>query len=131
MYIESINIKSVNDKTKGESCIKLTEMSSAPSTIVRPSSLNYKISLNEATIDFVKKEMPIQDDQFIDVQLEDPKFDNAAGKAADHKEEDFDDAMFDMTVSINVGRKANASKNTDVYINEDGQTKDAWFREED
>ena len=40
--------------------------------------------------------------------------------------------MFDMTVSVNVGRKANANKNsTEVYVNEDGQTKDAWFKEED
>ena len=61
-YIESINIKSSDDDKKGGSSIKLTEMSSAPSTMVKPSSLNYKISLNEATNDFVKKEMSIQDD---------------------------------------------------------------------
>ena len=36
-----------------------------------------------------------------------------------------------MTVSVNVGRKVTTNKNTEVYINEDGQTKDAWFREED
>jgi len=41
--------------------------------LVRPSSLNYKISLSEAVGDFIKKDMPLADDQFIDVNLEDPK----------------------------------------------------------
>ena len=39
--------------------------------------------------------------------------------------------MFDMTVSVNMGRKVNANKHAEVYVNEDGQTKDAWFKEED
>jgi hypothetical protein len=34
--------------------------------------LNYKISLSEAVLDFIKKDMQLQDDQVIDVQLEDP-----------------------------------------------------------
>jgi len=34
---------------------------------VRPSSLNYKISLSEAVVDFIKKDMPLLEDQYIDV----------------------------------------------------------------
>jgi hypothetical protein len=53
--------------------VKLTEVNGAqPSSLVRPSSLNYKISLSEAVLDFIKKDMQLQDDQMIDVQLEDP-----------------------------------------------------------
>jgi len=55
------------------STIKLSEGNSQPSSLVRPSSLNYKISLSEAVNDFIKKDMPTLDDQFIDVQNEDPK----------------------------------------------------------
>ena len=33
-----------------------------PSTLVRPSSLNYKISLREAVAEFIKKDMPMNDD---------------------------------------------------------------------
>jgi hypothetical protein len=55
------------------STIKLSENNATPASLVRPSSLNYKISLSEAVIDFIKKDMPVQDDQFIDVNLEDPK----------------------------------------------------------
>ena len=47
--------------------VKLAEGSAQPPTLVRPSSLNYKISLSEAVTDFIKKDMPILDDQFIDV----------------------------------------------------------------
>ena len=58
-------------------------------------------------MDFIKKDMPLQNDQFIDVQTEDPKFDpkfnSSTGKTGnkankDHNLEDFDDCMFDMTV---------------------------------
>ena len=45
-----------------ESTIKLSEGSSQPASIVRPSSLNYKISLSEAVVDFIKKDMPLLDD---------------------------------------------------------------------
>jgi hypothetical protein len=53
--------------------IKLSENNGTPSSLVRPSSLNYKISLSEAVGDFIKKDMPLADDQIIDVNLEDPK----------------------------------------------------------
>ena len=55
------------------STIRLAENNSTPGSLVRPSSLNYKISLSEAVVDFIKKDMPLADDQFIDVNLEDPK----------------------------------------------------------
>ena len=55
------------------STIRLAENNSTPGSLVRPSSLNYKISLSEAVGDFIKKDMPLNDDQFIDVNLEDPK----------------------------------------------------------
>ena len=87
-------------------------MNNAPSTLVKPSSLNYKISLCEAVLDFNKKELPLQEDQFIDVHTEDPKQSQnnnnqssttEGGKKsnAEHNFEDFDDTMFDMTVTNN------------------------------
>jgi hypothetical protein len=121
-------------------------MSNAPTSLVRPSSLNYKISLSEAVNDFVKKEMPVQDDQFIDVLTEDPKFSPNTqgagsgksgnnGSGADHNLEDFDDVLFDMTAPTNTagGRSGNnknnkntglpqtplnSQQNPGVYINE-------------
>lgn len=54
----------LDDKT---STIKISEGTSQPSSLVRPSSLNYKISLSEAVNDFVKKEWPCNDDQVVDV----------------------------------------------------------------
>ena len=90
-------------------------MNNAPSTLVKPSSLNYKISLCEAVLDFNKKELPLQEDQFIDVHTEDPKQSqntnqtNAEGgkkNVAEHNFEDFDDTMFDMTAT-NYQRGAN------------------------
>ena len=67
-YIEKINIREFDPKMDEKtSTIKLSEGTSQPSTLVRPSSLNYKISLSEAVNDFVKKDMPCNDDQFIDV----------------------------------------------------------------
>ena len=61
-YIEQINIKDSQKGVQGEikgSSIKLSEMNNAPTTLVRPSSLNYKISLTEGVIDFIKKDMPL------------------------------------------------------------------------
>ena len=34
-------------------------MNAVPKDLVRPSSLNYKISLTEAVADFLKKELPL------------------------------------------------------------------------
>jgi hypothetical protein len=71
---------------------------------VRPSSLNYKISLSEAVNDFIKKDMPINDDQYIDVNLEDPKVSANQGSTGNKNssnnnpvDEELDDLMFDMT----------------------------------
>ena len=80
-------------------------MNSPPSSLVRPSSLNYKISLSEAVTDFIKKDMPLLEDQYIDVHTEDPKSSgggSGAGgskstSATDKDYDEFDDAMFDMT----------------------------------
>ena len=62
-------IREFNDKMDEKlSTIKISEGNGQPSSLVRPSSLNYKISLSEAVNDFIKKDMPLTDDQFIDVQ---------------------------------------------------------------
>ena len=60
-YIEKIQIKEFNKLNDGESTIKLSENNGQPSTLVRPSSLNYKISLSEAVSDFNAKDMPTTD----------------------------------------------------------------------
>ena len=131
--------------------VKLSEGSGQPSTLVRPSSLNYKISLSEAVVDFIKKDMPLMEDQYIDVQAEEPK---AGGSAANHGTkaqstphvnapgeayEEFDDIMFDMTTpnmkmthtAKSKNHPATPYSNSTIYINEKGQSQDAWFREED
>ena len=67
-YIEKIQIgeffQSENKEEKANlETVKLTEGNGAqPSSLVRPSSLNYKISLSEAVLDFIKKDMQLQDD---------------------------------------------------------------------
>ena len=85
-YIEQIKIREFNEaKTpneKNESTIKQSDMNSPPSSLVRPSSLNYKISLSEAVCDFTKKDMPVGEDQYIDVHTEDPKFSPAGSVVA-------------------------------------------------
>ena len=88
------------------STVKLSESNNTPSSLVRPSSLNYKISLSEAVVDFIKKDMPLQEDQFIDVMLEDPKASQKESNNSNNNKnnnnaepEEFDDTMFDMTTS--------------------------------
>ena len=44
------------------STVRLSENNGTPASLVRPSSLNYKISLSEAVVDFTKKDMPVLDD---------------------------------------------------------------------
>lgn len=135
-----------------ETTVKLAEGSAQPPTLVRPSSLNYKISLSEAVTDFIKKDMPLQDDQYIDVQAEEPKSSGAGATGPGKTQtphvnppgeayEELDDVMFDMTAPN--AKQSNASKgskghpqtpntqNHTTYVNETGQTKDAWFREEE
>lgn len=96
-------------------------MNSAPSTLVRPSSLNYKISLSEGVNDFIKKDMPLADDQFIDILTEDPKFNTNNNNNGNNKGnnngglefnfEEFDDVMFDMsTPNIQGGGRSGNSK---------------------
>lgn len=98
-----------------QSTIRISEGNSQPTSLVRPSSLNYKISLSEAVNDFIKKDMPTTDEQFIDVVLEEPKVLQATthttGKGNNNnnnnnEHDDFDDVMFDMTAP-NVGRSTN------------------------
>jgi len=73
-HIENIMIREFNPKMDEKaSTIKLSEGNNQPSSLVRPSSLNYKISLREAVVDFIKKETPLNEDQFLDVQTEDPR----------------------------------------------------------
>jgi hypothetical protein len=62
-YIENIMIREFNPKMdEKQSTIKISEGNSQPSSLVRPSSLNYKISLREAVVDFIKKETPLNED---------------------------------------------------------------------
>jgi hypothetical protein len=64
-YIEKIQIGEFYNTEKKEEkqsleTVKLTEGNGAqPSSLVRPSSLNYKISLSEAVLDFIKKDMQL------------------------------------------------------------------------
>lgn len=110
--IEKIQIREFNDKLdEKESTIKLCDGNNQPGSIVRPSSLNYKISLSEAVEDFIKKDMPVADDQFIDVALEEPK---PSGQSNSNKAngphvnppgeayEELDDIMWEM--SVNAGK---------------------------
>lgn len=119
-YIDKIMIREFNkDKLdEKQSTIKISEGNSQPTSLVRPSSLNYKISLSEAVNDFIKKDMPTTDEQFIDVVLEEPKVlqnssnHTTGGKGNNNnnnnnnEHDDFDDVMFDMTAP-NVSRTTN------------------------
>ena len=84
--IEDIKIREFNpNMEEKESTIKLCEGTNQPSSIVRPSSLNFKISLSEAVVAFMKKDMPVADTEFVDVQPEEPKNNqttNAKGTSA-------------------------------------------------
>lgn len=66
-YIEKIQIGEFyntgpekKEEKQSLETVKLTEGNGAqPSSLVRPSSLNYKISLSEAVLDFIKKDMQL------------------------------------------------------------------------
>lgn len=59
-YIDKIQIREFNaDMDPNASTIRLAENNNTPGSLVRPSSLNYKISLSEAVVDFIKKDMPL------------------------------------------------------------------------
>ena len=59
-YIEKIQIREFNPEMDEDAItIKLSENNNTPGSLVRPSSLNYKISLSEAVGDFIKKDMPL------------------------------------------------------------------------
>lgn len=64
--------------------------------------------MSEAVNDFIKKDMPVGDDQFIDVNLEDPKVSANQGSSGNNKSnsnnnnndhDELDDLMFDMTTT--------------------------------
>lgn len=137
-----------------ESTIKMAEGTAQPSSIVRPSSLNYKISLSEAVMAFIKKDMPVQENEFIDVVAEEPKTSGSNNNAKNNNPhvnppgeayDEFDDLMFDMTTpNTKQGANTKSSKNNPqtpmntnminggtMYVSENGQAKDAWFREEE
>lgn len=102
-YIEKIAVREFNKNLgANESTITLTKGNGQqPSQIVRPSSLNYKISLREAVGEFIKKDMPLQDDQFIHVETEEAKQTTSSKNAQvnhNNAHDDFCDLMFDMTV---------------------------------
>ena len=140
-YIEDIKIREFNpNMDEKQSTIKLSEGNSQPSSLVRPSSLNYKISLREAVNDFIKKETPLNDDQILDVQTEDPRVSASQNGNVKNDFEEFDDHMFDMTPSTrdqriaaaNVKVKSTHPTTPNTLVRTDaGQDKDAWFREEE
>lgn len=132
----------------------MSEGSTQPGSIVRPSSLNYKISLSEAVVAFIKKDMPVAETEYIDVQAEEPKTGSSANQNGKNNTphvnppgeayDEFDDLMFDMTTpNTKASGNSKTSKNNPqtpmnahnptgaVYVSENGQTKDAWFREEE
>ena len=120
------------------STIKLSEGNSQPSSLVRPSSLNYKISLAEAVNDFIKKDMPCNDDQMIDVAVEDPKVSFAQqNSSSKNTHDELDDLMFDMTAPNTKPHTYKTKGSTmrvdggHYYINDSGHSKDAWFKEEE
>lgn len=139
--IEKISIKDNNAPSGADdkgSTIKLSEGNSQPSSLVRPSSLNYKISLAEAVNDFIKKDMPCNDDQVIDVAVEDPKVSFAQqNNNSKNTHDELDDLMFDMTAPNTKPHTYKAKGSTmrvdggHYYINDSGHSKDAWFKEEE
>jgi hypothetical protein len=150
--IEGIMIREFNPKMpEKEPTIKMSEGNNQPGSIVRPSSLNFKISLSEAVGAFMKKDMPVAEHEFVDVQPEEPKSSaqNASTKsnsshvhAPGEPYEEYDDMMFEMAVSIGSRASTNTKggKNNpttpnvtgnQLFTSESGQTKDAWFREEE
>ena len=63
-FIESIDIK-----TNGPT-VKLFKDATKPPNLIRPSSLNYKITIKAAVNDFVLQELKCKENEFIDVELE-------------------------------------------------------------
>lgn len=63
-FIESIDIQA-NGPT-----VKLFKDTSKPPNLIRPSSLNYKITIKEAVTDFTQAELKCKENEFIDVDLE-------------------------------------------------------------
>jgi hypothetical protein len=115
-----------------ELTVKLTKGGGQqPAQIVRPSSLNYKISLREAVLEFIKKDMPCGDDQVIRVETEETKQSTSTSKASqvnhNHAYEDFCDMMFDMTIN----QKPPATNKKPPFSAQDNQQKDVWFKEEE
>lgn len=119
--IEKLLVREFNEgkMDEKETTVRLAEGTAQPPTLVRPSSLNYKISLSEAVADFIKKDMPLLEDQYIDVQAEEPKGGSSSatgpGKsstphvnAPGEAYEELDDVMFDMTAPN--AKQANAAK---------------------
>ena len=115
---------------KNASTIKLAENNNTPGSLVRPSSLNYKISLSEAVGDFIKKDMPLGEDQFIDVNLEDPKIsiNNTNNSSSSNKNnnqniehDEFDDMMWDMTIPGQVSSISRGQNNIVKTITKPGQ----------
>ena len=86
--------------------------------------MNQSSPKGKSVNDFIKKDMPLADDQFIDIHTEDPKFNansnnnggnktNSNNNGQEHNYEEFDDVMFDMTTPNNAGggRSGNSKVN--------------------
>jgi len=99
-YIEKISIREFNKMDEKDPTIKLTKGNGKqPPSLVRPSSLNYKISLREAVTEFIKKDMPLADDQYIYVETEENKVSSSSKNANNNDPyEDYIDLMWDMTI---------------------------------
>mmetsp|Transcript_11001 Transcript_11001/g.16681 ORF Transcript_11001/g.16681 Transcript_11001/m.16681 type:complete len:232 (-) Transcript_11001:1499-2194(-) len=136
-YIEKIFVREFNKKMdEKESSIKLSRGNGKqPSSLVRPSSLNYKISLREAVTEFIKKDMPVGDDQFVHVETEEHKVTSSSNSRNNNNHdpyEDYIDIMWDMTVpSTKQTTGKRGQPQTPINNPDTNNGKDSWFREEE
>eukprot|EP00347_Sterkiella_histriomuscorum_P020422 403337867 len=90
--------------------------------IIKPSSLNYKISLKQGVEEYIKKESKIED---IEIQVEELKLEDDAYDQDKIKQiivEDFDDILYEM--SIQVRNKTNPDTNQNIT-----QAQTEWDKE--
>jgi hypothetical protein len=99
--------------------------SSQHPTIVRPSSLNYKISLIEAAANFIEKEK-VGPDQAIDVEIEEPQ-----SKKLQHFEV-LDDALFNLQFVPKISNNKDKDKAIGKSKRDSSQrVENTWEREEE
>ena len=128
-FIEAIKLeeKLKNGNTKeGTGCAQTVRETSSGMTpmIVRPSSLNYKISLIEAVRNFITKER-CGPDQQIEVELEEP-----SSKKMAHFEV-LDDALFNLQFVPKQGKEKSVNVITKNKRDSSHRFENQWEREEE